>query len=252
VRASANTSGNRPLLGLALLLPAALELGGCACPCVRGTPTVFGYSHERRPITGTVHGTGPETHLVFGVIHGNEPLGKPLLERLQKHLVDRPDLLEGRKVVVIPVLNPDGLARRSRTNARGVDLNRNFPAGNWTPAPRHGGSPGSEVETRVLLELIRRLRPGRILAVHSPLHCVNFDGPAEELAGEMALAAGYPLRESIGYETPGSLGSYTGRDLGIPSITLEIARGATEDDVWPTLGPAIEVFLLHPGTGLGE
>jgi protein MpaA len=213
---------------------------------------VFGHSHERRPIAGTVHGGGPDTHLVFGVIHGNEPLGKPLLERLEKHLDRRPELLDGRRVVVIPVLNPDGLARGTRANARGVDLNRNFPAGNWTPAPRHGRSPASEAETRVLLELIRRFRPSRILAVHSPLHCVNYDGPAEEIAEEMARAAGYPLRESIGYETPGSLGSYAGRDLGIPSITLEIERGAAEPDLWPSLAPALEAFLLHPGPGLGS
>jgi protein MpaA len=186
------------------------------------------------------------------VIHGNEPLGKPLLEQLEKHLDRRPDLLEGKRVVIIPVLNPDGLARRVRTNARGIDLNRNFPAGNWAPAPRHGKSPGSESETRVILDLIRRYQPNRILAVHSPLHCINFDGPGEEMAAEMARATGYPLKESIGYETPGSLGSYAGRDLGIPSITIEIERDATEPDLWPSLAPALEAFLLHPGGGWGS
>ena len=212
----------------------------------------FAYSTEGRPIRGSVIGQGPETYLCFGVIHGNEPEGGPLLKRFVKHLEERPALLEGRKVVVIPVLNPDGLERKSRTNARGVDLNRNFPARNWRPNPRHGDAPASERETRALLKILRQFRPSRILSIHSPLHCVNFDGPAEEIAQNMARASGYPLRSSIGYETPGSLGSYAGDDLLVPTVTLELPRNTRERELWPRLVGALEEFMTTPEPAAGN
>jgi len=93
-----------------------------------------------------------------------------------------------------------------------------------------------------------------ISAVDRVLHRALAKRPPQrfEDAAEMARATGYPLKESIGYETPGSLGSYAGRDLGIPSITIEIERDATEPDLWPSLAPALEAFLLHPGGGWGS
>ncbi len=234
--------------GKCLLLAGLLLAAGCA----HGSPRpeeddsrweTFGISKEGRPIRGTVLGSGTDTALCFGVIHGNEPLGAPLLEELRRHLERHPELLEGRRVVIVPVLNPDGLARRTRTNAAGVDLNRNFPANNWSEHPRHGEWPASEPETRALLKILRQLRPSRILAVHSPLHCVNYDGPAEGLARDFADACGYPVRESIGYATPGSLGSYAGEDQGIPTITLELAHDANPSTLWRKMSGALERFV---------
>lgn len=206
----------------------------------------FGASVERRPIEGRIIGSGGATYLLLGVIHGNEPLGADLLERFAEHAALHSSLLDGKRLVIVPVLNPDGLARGSRTNARGVDLNRNFPAKNWRRGPRHGAAPSSEPETRVIQRLIRRFEPERILSVHSPLHCVNFDGPAKDLARAMARAAQYPLRASIGYSTPGSLGSYAGGDLEIPNITLELGPKETKERAWRGLRAALEVFVTHP------
>ena len=52
-------------------------------------------------------------------------------------------------VAVIAVANPDGLQKQTRTNANGVDINRNFPASNWQSSLRktqyyNGPAPASE------------------------------------------------------------------------------------------------------------
>ena len=204
---------------------------------------VFGTSREGRPITGTIIGSGPETYVLLGVVHGNEPLGAPLLQRFTDLVLRDPSLARDRRLVVIPVVNPDGLNGRRRTNAKGVDLNRNFPSSNWTQHPRHGTHPASEPETRTVLRVLRQFQPTRILAIHSPLHCVNYDGPADALAARMSRAIDYPLRPSIGYATPGSLGSYAGVDLNTPTITLELRRGLREGDAWSEARDGLLAFV---------
>ncbi|MGZ3425439.1 MAG: M14 family zinc carboxypeptidase, partial [Polyangia bacterium] len=121
-----------------------------------------------------------------------------------------------------------------KNNARDVDLNRNFPSSNWTREHKPGYDPGaaplSEPETQALARLIEELHPKVIVAVHQPFKCVNWDGPAQALANEMSAACGYPAVASVGYPTPGSFGSRYGVDLGLPVITLELPRPATDDD----------------------
>jgi protein MpaA len=132
--------------------------------------------------------------------------------------------------VIVPLINPDGHARRKRRNARRVDINRNFPTNNWTlGSPRSrmfgGPSPASEPETRAVMKLIARYRPRRIITIHSiglERFCNNYDGPARALAAKMSRHNRYPVTASIGYPTPGSFGAYAGRQLRIPTVTLEL------------------------------
>lgn len=145
-----------------------------------------------------------------------------------------------RAVVILPVVNPDGLARRTRRNARGVDLNRNFPTKDWAPGNarrrNYGGpKPLSEPESRALHRLILRLRPQWIIAVHTinrGRYCNNYDGPGEGLARAFAACNGYPVTASIGYPTPGSFGTWAGRERGIPVLTLELPSHHSRQRCW--------------------
>ncbi|MBK8058712.1 MAG: DUF2817 domain-containing protein [Gemmatimonadetes bacterium] len=68
--------------------------------------------------------------LVFASIHGEEPETTYALSRALRQLAEPP-----AHAAVVLAANPDGLVRGTRCNARGVDLNRNFPSSNWQATP---------------------------------------------------------------------------------------------------------------------
>ena len=144
----------------------------------------------------------------------------------------------GATVGVIPLANPDGVALRTRTNANGVDCNRNFPATNsrtTRPGRNHAGpSPASEPETRAVMRAVETLRPTRVVSIHSPLRCNNYDGPPAALAVAQLMSRhnGYPVEASIGYATPGSFGTWAGVDRGIPVVTLELPPHTPGERAW--------------------
>ena len=195
-----------------------------------GAPArIVGRSIEGRAIEARSFGEGATVALVHGGIHGDEPGAVEAVRRLEAALAAAPP---AARVVTIASVNPDGVAAGRKDNARGVDLNRNFPARSWRadgpPGYHPGAAPLSEPESRALAELIDVERPARLVAVHQPFACVNFDGPARALAERMAAACGWPVREDVGYPTPGSFGARYGIDDGREVITLELPRPADE------------------------
>jgi hypothetical protein len=75
-------------------------------------------------------GNAPAVVWVAGSVHGNEPSGADadlrLLRELARHCDD--PMLRHVVVVVMPVQNPDGHEARTRYNANGFDLNRDWLA----------------------------------------------------------------------------------------------------------------------------
>lgn len=181
-----------------------------------------------------------KTFLVVGVVHGDEWQGEKIVEQMMK-------LPHKNRVLYIPCLNPDGKALNTRTNANGVDLNRNFPAKNWKLLPKDryfgGEKPLSEIESNFLKEVIEKYQPDAILTLHTPFEVVNYDGDARKIAREMAELSGYRLEESIGYETPGSFGSYFGTEQGYPVITLEMKEIDDCEALWVELKTSLDYFI---------
>jgi murein peptide amidase A len=107
--------------------------------------------------------------LVFGCIHGDECAARGI-EPLSNGCPD-----PASEIFLVPNLNPDGLAARSRLNRHGVDLNRNFPSG-WRPIGRRGDPqysgprPFSEPETRLAARVIRTLEPEVTIWFHQHRH----------------------------------------------------------------------------------
>jgi murein peptide amidase A len=196
----------------------------------------WGSSVEGRPLYLKERGAGPPVTIIFGGFHGDEPLGTQLVLRLAEYLCSEV-MTRLPRVILVPAVNPDGLARGRRTNANGVDLNRNLPtrdwrADSWVKRYFPGSTPASEPETRALMRLLEEVNPDRIISIHTPLQVINYDGGARALADAMAARNHYPVRPEIGYKTPGSLGTYAGVERGIPVITLELPASSLEE-IWP-------------------
>ena len=202
---------------------------------------VVGRSIEGEAIRAHLRAGGSKTTiLVFGGFHGDEPKSVFVARRLLA--LFGADATAGRNAswVIVPVVNPDGYLRRRRRNARGVDINRNFPTFNWRrTSPRSrmfgGESPGSEPEAKAVIRLVERFAPSLIVTVHSiseNRYCNNYDGPGRAPAEAMGQRNGYPVRATIGYPTPGSFGTWAGAERGIATITLELPSHHSSKRCW--------------------
>ena len=106
-------------------------------------------------------------------------------------------------------MNPDGVANDTRTNANGVDLNRNFPY-NWGPIAEPGDwqyagpAAASEPETRAAVELISALHPDLVIWYHQDAYSI---GPGQGRDG--AIRARYAELTGLPMESV-SGGTYTG------------------------------------------
>lgn len=167
--------------------------------------------------------------LVIGGIHGDELSSTSLVVHWITAAMEAPSNIHWR---FIPLVNPDGmlLDKPTRTNARGVDLNRNFPTPNWdkeAPAywsqrtqkdPRRypGPKPLSEPEAKWLHDEMAEWKPNLIVSVHAPYGVLDFDGPTvpPQRLGRLYL-------DQVGI-FPGSLGNYGGVHKKVPVVTIEL------------------------------
>ena len=179
---------------------------------------VVGRSTLGQPVRAFALGSGPARVLVVGCVHGDECAGSVVAARLLQG-----DAPERGTVWVVPDLNPDGHARKRRANARGVDLNRNFP-GTWRPLPTSGEAPASEAETLIAMRLIRRLRPQVTIWFHEPQALVRATGRSAGLARRYARLARMRFRALP--RPPGSATEWQHRALpGTRAFVVELAPG---------------------------
>ena len=164
--------------------------------------------------------------LVVGAVHGDEGAGRAIADELLRR--GRAGAVPGGvELLLVRDANPDGHARRTRQNARGVDLNRNSSQG-WRPMrgpTASGRRPWSEPETRVLRDLIRRERPRLVVWYHQPLGLVDApESGRATVARRYARLTGLPFRPLPHY--PGSLSRWVNaRVRAGSSFVVELAAG---------------------------
>lgn len=181
---------------------------------------------------------GAKKVLVFSLIHGDEtPAGT-----VGRYWMERLEGLDPRNSWrVIPILNPDGVKYKTRTNANKIDINRNFPTKDWASGaienwkrttksnPRRfpGNEAASESETKCALFHLEDFRPDFIVSVHTPLKVLDFDGPKVSPPPKFD----YLPWKSLG-NYPGSLGRYMWFERQTPVLTMEL-----KENLPPNLAP---------------
>lgn len=232
----------------------------------------LGQSLEDRPILGLRLGRGGgASWRILGGHHGDELSGAELALATAEALLSEdprmpPGLLDRAEVWVVPHVNPDGVARGSRYNARDIDLNRNYGFQWRADEPRSGDGPFSEPETRAIraLSLLEPFLAG--LSMHSGAQNIGYvynyteaDTIEEErlaaigdrYAAACALEGFYATNGAAWYVTYGDANDWAYGARAALDYTLEVS-----DDKTPPSGeldgylrahlPAVGAFLGEP------
>lgn len=216
-------------------------------PSLTSETSVFAHSPLGIPILAHRFGSGPVRVLILGGVHGDETEGVACALGLHAEflkLQSAGHFYPRLSITLIPQFNVDGVLARTRTNSTGVDLNRNLPTKDWSPeiaTPRYhpGSRPNSEPENQALSSWIEEFQPHFVLSLHSWNPMLNINGDCRAEAEILNQHTGYSIEESIGYPTPGSLGTYSGIERNCPTLTYEIQRGLPLNEVLRIHVPAI-------------
>ena len=191
---------------------------------------VFGRTALGLPILAyRWEGQGPEI-LLLGGVHGDEGEGVACAYGVLDHFLTH-GMNEAMRLTLVPAFNLDGVIAKTRVNGNGVDLNRNLPSNDWDPKAFNeryppGPHANSEPENQALVQFLEKRKPRFIFSLHSfkqPL--LNTNGNCEPEARAMHALTGYEITPTMGYPTPGSLGTYAGMERGMPTLTVELLRG---------------------------
>ena len=200
---------------------------------------LVGRSVEGRPLMAHQFGTGPRVLLLVGGMHGGyEANTVELINTLITHFETNPAaVLPGMRLVLVPVANPDGLARgrgsAGRFNSNGVDLNRNWGCSwsaeaVWRQTPVDSGAgPFSEPETSALADLIRSTRPLVALFYHSAANGVfagtcGGENGSETMAAVLGEATGYSYGQSFSaYPVTGTAAAWA-NSVGVAAADVEL------------------------------
>ena len=203
---------------------------------------LFGHTANGLPIASFRWETGGPEVLILGGVHGNEVEGVIAAWGLYEQFLNGFDLK--LNVTLVPEFNLDGILAKSRLNGGGVDLNRNLPTQDWNPQAFNeryppGPSANSEPENQALTEYLQKRSPRFVLSLHSWKPLLNVNGNCDAEAKVIQTLTGYSIEESIGYPTPGCLGTYAGLERNMPTLTYEIERGLSAGPILTVHVPAI-------------
>jgi predicted deacylase len=167
-------------------------------------------------------GRGVPTVVLIAQMHGDEQKVANILTSLRDG-----DRIRGVDLWVVPRYNPDGRARGRRQNARGVDLNRNYPA-SWRRAGGYynsGRRPASEPETRAMMSFLKRVDPDYVLSFHQPLYGVDTLTPHKKFSRKVARSLQLPTKKfNCNGGCHGTMTMWFNRNFDGKAVTVEYGR----------------------------
>lgn len=167
---------------------------------------VIGTTVQGRKITAYYRGWSnvkqKRSLVLLGQMHGDEKAGLTTARWVRDHVTPS----KGSELWVIVTMNPDGNARGTRVNARGVDLNRNWATSGWSSQGRGtrtwGGPRGnSERETRAVLRFLKKQKPDYVASVHQPYGVIVRTRIDKAWEKRLSKGLGLPIR-AVGVGTP--------------------------------------------------
>ncbi|MCQ6559059.1 M14 family metallopeptidase [Paenibacillus mendelii] len=255
-----------------------------------------GESEYGRELWTAEIGKGPAVILLLGSHHAREWITTVTMMTLMEQMAvqydnnaatpdgyNARDLLDRVTFKLVPMVNPDGVTlqqlglsafpasdhasllrmnggstnfKRWKANAKGIDLNRQYPA-NWanirnpSPGPHYmnykGKQPLQAKEAKAMYELARSIQPEIAVAYHSSGEILywNFKTKPANLARDHQFASsyakltGYHLVQPTPNPSGGGFTDWFIQDFGRPGLTPELGRSAGETHVplseWPRI-----------------
>jgi g-D-glutamyl-meso-diaminopimelate peptidase len=229
-----------------------------------------GISHDERPIPLLRVGLGIDTLVLTAGVHGRESVNPVLLTKLAEEYCSAysenrtieglsvRELLNRCSICILPLVNPDGYetalcgfdvirnpilrqyckirnidAEHWKYNARGVDINRNFPCKSYIQQ-QLGEYPSSENETRALIKVFEEYDTvgyidfhsrGRIIYYYRQAMPFSYNQRNHKLARYMQKLSNYTIgkkeEEYMSQLNGGSPVNYYSELLKKPAITVE-------------------------------
>ena len=213
-------------------------------------PIIIGYSVSRRPLQIYKFGQGERQVMIAAGVHGGYEWNTiALADELILYVNEHPEIIPSDVTLfILRNINPDGDARahtiEGRVNNHGVDLNRNFPEnwqsewdrdGCWDYAETTGGSgPGSEPETKAVMNFLSSHRVEALISYHSAALGVfpggePWDEESIELAKTLSKVTYYPYPPiDTGCYYTGTLADYA-VSLGAAAVDMELRNHRDTD-----------------------
>lgn len=206
---------------------------------------VLGKSHQGREIAlvTITKALSPDAPAIYfnGTHHGNERASTEAVLALMDHLiknnnqalVDR--LLRRYRILLHPLVNPDGHALNLRTDSKGIDPNRDY----GSPAKAERDS-FQLVETRIVRDLLAREKVVASAAFHSGLEAIlwpwchtptlsQHDPIFRALAGSVAksMQMNRTSQSFYDYQTEGEFIDFAYMRHGTYALTFEVSHEAS-------------------------
>lgn len=205
------------------------------------TDIVYGASESGRELICRRVGNPEAEHtmLLCFAVHGFEDAydhDGEVLRLIADHITDyfyaNPQQLGSLCLYIIPTANPDGLIDGTskdafgRCNAKGLDINRDFPAGwreDYRVRYKTGREPFASTEARAIRDLVHMVSPDYAVDVHGWIDAVYGEGSLSNL-----LSQSFGMRiKSI--RSGGTLTQWLD-SLGIDAALLELPAEPNDDD----------------------
>lgn len=209
-----------------------------------------GTSVQGRPLQCMEIPGGAGRVMVIAGFRGTRNSSVQVAESLAQHALQQAGLGDQVSLLIVRDANPDGRTLRKPTNARGVDLDRNFASTNWRKIPIDkqwlgGRQPVSEPETQWLTKLVTSWQPTRVVVLVDDTQTawVRTLGPDPAWQRSLAPLTALPWVESSLAIPSGSLASWVARDLKIPTLLLNVPPAENVEGFWNSQQPLLSSVI---------